>query len=150
MCTGEWPSHGDTEDCMRTLMQAGQSHGDDHGAEGVGTGRRMMGGLRCGQPTHPGRRYREKAQRHGAAKAWADDMDAGAEPCSDVTSFLYLKSAFLAMEPAHFLISLARSPLSLLLFLYPSTSHLRLAGHQLFEEMRLLVLVVLFQEHSVF
>ncbi|XP_065031241.1 uncharacterized protein LOC135653317 isoform X2 [Musa acuminata AAA Group] len=35
-------------------------------------------------------------------------MDAGAEPCSDVTSFLYLKSAFLAMEPAHFLISLAR------------------------------------------
>ncbi|THU57037.1 hypothetical protein C4D60_Mb11t23540 [Musa balbisiana] len=35
-------------------------------------------------------------------------MDAGAEPCSDFTSFLYLKSAFLAMEPAHFLISLAR------------------------------------------
>lgn len=54
---------------------------------------------------------RETTQRHGAAKVWADDMDAGAEPCSDVTSFLYLKSAFLAMEPAHFLISLARSPL---------------------------------------
>lgn len=54
MCTGEWPSHGHTEDCMRTLMQAGQSHGDDHGAEGVGTGRRMMGGLRCGCRGHCG------------------------------------------------------------------------------------------------
>ncbi|WOL16031.1 hypothetical protein Cni_G24813 [Canna indica] len=35
-------------------------------------------------------------------------MDAGIAPCSSHTSFLYLKSAILAIEPVQFLISLAR------------------------------------------